>query len=96
MKKLTLTLTIIFGLISFSGQSLAWHDKTHLAVAKVAGYDAWYNAAGADIARIANLSRKLGYRLAKEDRNMTPEEAYVQLGHSASLLKAVLQHYKRI
>jgi hypothetical protein len=236
MKKLTLTLAIIFGLISFSGQSLAWHDKTHLAVAKAAGYDAWYNAAGADIAkikagdrernnhwynnnskeeitvqivldqiarynkadgledieghlygaiigalreyekdsalgkyaeyhlaycahyigdlsmplhntpyddfnerhhsindgivektildqprkiirnmykinlrddqfeadlareiaRIANLSRKLGYKLAKEDRDMTPEEAYVQLSHSASLLRSVLQHYKRI
>lgn len=236
MKKLTLTLAIIFGLMTFSGQSLAWHDKTHLAVAKVAGYDAWYNAAGADIAkikagdrerfnhwynnnrkeeitvqivlgqvpkynraypwfdaeghlygaiiaslreyekdkalgkyaeyhlaysahyigdlsmplhntpfddfnerrhsandgivektvldqpqkitrhlykitlrddhfeadlareiaRIANLSRKLGYRLEKENRDMTPEEAYVQLGHSASLLKAVLQHYKKI
>jgi hypothetical protein len=236
MNKLTLALTIIFSFISFSGQSLAWHDKTHLAVAKVAGYEAWYNAAGADIAkikagdkerfnhwynnnskeeitaqivfdqvdkynraygwfdaeghlygaiiaslrdyekdkalgkyaeyhlaysahyigdlsmplhntpyddfnerhhsindgivektildqpqkitrhlykitlrddqfeadlareiaRIANLSRKLGYKLEKEDRDMTPEEAYVQLGHSASLLKAVLHHYKKI
>ena len=237
MKKITLTLAIIFSLMSFSGQSLAWYDKTHLAVAKVAGYDAWYNAAGADIAkikagdrernnhfynnnskeeitvqmvldqvarynkadgledaeghlygaiigalrdyeknsalgkygeyhlaycahyignlsmplhntpyddfnerrprykrrhcredysrstaencqvictklicgmisfeadlareiaRIANLSRKLGYKLAKEDRDMTPEEAYMQLGHSASLLKAVLRHYKKI
>lgn len=236
MKKLTLTLAIIFGLMSFSGQSLAWHDKTHLAVVKVAGYEAWYNAAGADIAkikagdnerfnhwynnnrkeeitiqivfdqvakynrayewfdaeghllgaiigalreyerylalgkyseyhlaycahyigdlsmpfhnipyndfnerrhsindgivektildqpqkitrnvykinlrddqferdlareiaRIANLSRKLGYKLAEEDRDMTPEEAYVQLGHSTSLLKAVLKHYKKM
>jgi hypothetical protein len=235
MNKLTLTLTIIFGLMTFSGQSLAWHDKTHLAVAKVAGYEAWYNAAGADIAkikagdserfnhwynnnskeeitaqivldqvakynraygwfdveghllgaiigalreyeeysalgkysqyhlaycahyigdlsmpfhnipfdifnqnrhsindgivektifdqpqkiiphmykialrddyfeadlareiaRIANLTRHLGYKLAKEDRSLTPEEACVQLGHSASLLKAVLQHYKK-
>jgi hypothetical protein len=235
MKKLTLTLAIIFSLFLFAGQTLAWHDKTHLSVAKVAGYDAWYNVAGADIAkikagdkerfnhwynnnrkeeitaqivldqvasynkdgwldteghlygaiigalreyekdtaqgkygeyhlaycahyigdlsmpfhnipyddfnerrhsindgivektifdqpqkitkhmykinlrddnfeadlareiaRIANLSRQLGYKLAKEDRDMTPEEAYVQLGHSASLLRAVLLHYKKL
>lgn len=47
-----------------------------------------------EIARIANISRKLGYKLRDEKRSMTREEAYVQLGHSASLLKAVLQHYK--
>lgn len=46
-----------------------------------------------EIARIANLSRKLGYRLRAENRSITKEEAYIQLGHSASLLKAVLQHY---
>lgn len=44
-----------------------------------------------ETARIANLSRELGERLKKENRNMTKEEAYVQLGHSASLLKAVLK-----
>jgi hypothetical protein len=43
-----------------------------------------------EIARIANVSRKLGYILQAENRDMTREEAYVQLGHSASLLKAIL------
>jgi hypothetical protein len=43
-----------------------------------------------EIARIANITRKLGYRLEAENRNMTKEEAYTQLGHSASLLQAVL------
>jgi len=46
-----------------------------------------------EIARIANISRKLGYNLRTENRNLTQEEACIQLGHSASLLKAVLQHY---
>ena len=46
-----------------------------------------------EIARIANLSRVLGYKLRSEKRDMTRQEAYVQLGHSASLLRAVLQHY---
>jgi len=49
-----------------------------------------------EIARIANISRLLGYKLRAENRNMTPEEAYTQLGHSASLLKAVLQHYRKL
>ena len=46
-----------------------------------------------EIARIANLSRKLGYKLREEKRDMTKQEAYVQLGHSASLLRAVLLRY---
>lgn len=45
-----------------------------------------------EIARIANYSRKLGYKLKKEDRDLTKEEAYRQLGQSASLLKAVLKY----
>ncbi|MDP2853382.1 MAG: hypothetical protein Q8O28_03945 [Smithellaceae bacterium] len=47
-----------------------------------------------EIARIANISRKLGYKLRAENRSITKEEAYVQLGHSASLFKAVLQHHQ--
>jgi len=43
-----------------------------------------------EIARIANISRKLGQSLKKETRTMTKDEAYRQLGHSASLLAAVL------
>lgn len=48
------------------------------------------------IARIANLSRKLGDKLRAEKRDMTSQEAYVQLGHSASLLKAMMLHYNTI
>lgn len=36
----------------FPGILSAWHDETHLAVAKAAGYHRWYNAVGADIAKI--------------------------------------------
>lgn len=49
-----------------------------------------------EIARIANLSRKLGYQLRAENRDMTKQEAYVQLGHSASLLRAVMLRYDKI
>jgi hypothetical protein len=49
-----------------------------------------------EIARIANHARKLGYKLKKEDRDLTKEEAYRQLGQSASLLKAVLKYVDSI
>ena len=42
----------LFLLFSFPSLSFAWHDETHLAIAKAAGYQKWYNAAGADIAKV--------------------------------------------
>ncbi|MDP3260604.1 MAG: S1/P1 nuclease [Thermodesulfovibrionales bacterium] len=45
-----------------------------------------------EISRIANISRMLGIKLRTENRNMTKEEAYTQLGHSASLLRAILKY----
>ena len=49
-----------------------------------------------EISRIANISRMLGIKLRTENRNMTKEEAYTQLGHSASLLRAILRYLGRI
>lgn len=48
-----------------------------------------------EIARIANISLHLGYRLQAEDRLITRTEAYEQLGHSASLLKGILGFVKQ-
>jgi len=45
-----------------------------------------------EIARIANLSRDLGLKLKKENRDMTKDEAYNQLFHSATLLKALIAY----
>lgn len=45
-----------------------------------------------EIARIANLSIDLGYKLEDEKRLPTREEAYRQISHSASLLKAILKY----
>ena len=47
-----------------------------------------------EIARVANLSMMLGYKLERENRPLTKEEAYVQLGHSASVLRAILRQNK--
>ncbi len=48
-----------------------------------------------EIVRIANLSIDLAWKLEEEERLMTPEEAYRQLGHSASLLHGVLTYYEK-
>ena len=45
-----------------------------------------------EIARIATISTELGFRLESENRMMTREEAYRQVGYSASLLKAILKY----
>lgn len=44
------------------------------------------------IVRIARKAKDLGYRMEKENRDMTKEEAYGQLSDSASLFKAVLEY----
>jgi len=44
-----------------------------------------------EVVRIANLSLTLAHTLEKENRLLTKAEAYEQIGHSASLLKAILR-----
>lgn len=36
----------------FNSSSSAWHDETHVAIAKAAGYKKWYNSAGADMIKL--------------------------------------------
>ncbi len=43
-----------------------------------------------EVARVANLSLNLGQTLEIENRLLTKSEAYRQISHSASLLKAIL------
>ena len=43
-----------------------------------------------EIARIANLSLKLGYKLEKEGRMLFRQEAYEQISQSASLFRGIL------
>ncbi len=45
-----------------------------------------------EIAKIANVSKDLGYRMEKENRDMTQEEAYTQISKSASLFKGILKY----
>lgn len=48
------------------------------------------------VARIANLSKTLGQKLEREGRLMTRAEAYAQISHSASLLKAILGYVRSL
>jgi hypothetical protein len=58
--------------------------------------DNFENDLAREIARIANNARQLGHKLQKENRNMTKEEAYKQLGQSASLFHAVLKYLGKV
>ena len=49
-----------------------------------------------EIARVANLSMALGYRLEDENRVLTKEEAYQQLEQSGSLFRAVLDYATKL
>ena len=49
-----------------------------------------------EIARIANLSRELGYKIEGEGRLLSKEEAYTQISHSASLFRAILKYTERM
>jgi hypothetical protein len=48
-----------------------------------------------EIARIANISLELGYRIEDEGRVLTKKEAYEQMSHSISLFKAILKYAKK-
>lgn len=45
-----------------------------------------------EISRIANISLKKGYQIEDENRLLTKAEIYDQIGHSASLFKAILRY----
>lgn len=50
--RVVLVIALSLGFFLPSEGPRAWHDETHLAVAKSAGYSKWYNATGADMAKI--------------------------------------------
>jgi hypothetical protein len=91
---------IFFYIISgiFVNSSHAWFDETHLAVAKVAGYQKWFNAAGADVAKL-KMGHKEGHNhFVNNPRGtvVTPEmvlaqvEKYNQIDRSGHLYGAII------
>jgi hypothetical protein len=69
------TLLSIFFVISFSGNSYPWHDETHITIAKATGYKKWYNAAGADMAKLkaGDVEKQNHYVNNPRGTTVTPE-----------------------
>ena len=48
----SITVLAITIFLVFPSHSSAWFDETHIAIAKRAGYYKWFNACGADMAKL--------------------------------------------
>jgi hypothetical protein len=90
-----------------AGVAGAWHDQTHLAVAKAADYRAWYNAAGADIAkeRAGDVEKFNHFVDLEDDEVVSPtlplEQAVLandpndRKGHLYGAIIATIRDYKK-
>ena len=101
----------LFWVVSFFilGNSLiagAWNDETHLAIARVAGYVKWFNATGADMAKLKAGKIEGNNHYVNNPLNavITPEivfqqvERYNQIeetGHLYGAILASLRDYRR-
>ena len=74
MKRIA-TWLLVISICAFPALGWAWHDETHLAIAKAAGYEKWYNAAGADMAKLkaGNVEKKNHYMNNKPGTIVTPK-----------------------
>ena len=76
----------------------AWHDETHIAIAKVAGYHKWFNATGADMAKLkaGDIERHNHYVNNSPDTVLTPEivldqtRKYNQIDKTGHLYGAII------
>ncbi len=101
----TVVLTVLL-FLSLPGFSQAWNDKTHLAIAKAAGYPQWYNAVGPDIAKIKAGDKEVRNHSCKNppDTVITPQMIFDQVakyddkrdekGHLYGAIVASLRNYK--
>lgn len=85
--KIMRTLFTLLVLLSIVVPAHAWHDRTHIAVARVAGYNRWYNATGADMAKLKAGKRESynHYFDNTSDREITPLLVIDQAGRYNSL-----------
>jgi hypothetical protein len=72
-------LTVLFITI-FVGNSYPWHDETHIAIAKTSGYKKWYNATGADMAKLKAGRKERYNHYVNNSRGtiVTPEMVFKQ------------------
>ena len=100
-----LALMLLITLASFESAK-AWHDETHIAIAKVTGYKKWFNATGADMAKLkaGKIERHNHYVYNSPDTMVTPEMVLNQVekynqndvkGHLYGAIIASLRDYIR-
>ena len=81
IKYTVITLLSIFFVIGFYGNSYPWYDETHIAIAKATGYKKWYNATGADMAKLkAGRKEELNHYVNNSRETIvTPEMVFEQI-----------------
>ena len=81
MKKRLKALILTVILLSYSLPAWAWHDETHVAIAKVAGYAKWFNATGADMIKVkaGDIERRNHYVNNPRNTIVTPEMVMEQV-----------------
>ena len=88
--------------------SWAWHDETHVAIAKAAGYAKWFNATGADMIKVKarSIEKRNHYVNNPRGTTVTPTQIYAQVvkyngtddpvGHLYGAIIASIRDYVRI
>lgn len=105
IKKIFVILLIATFLL-YPAVSPAWHDETHLAIVKAAGYYKWYNSAGADMAKIkaGHIEGHNHYVNNPKETVITPELVFSQVdkyntfdpfGHLYDAIIASLREYQK-
>ena len=101
-------LCLVIVMCFFATSATGWHDETHLAVAKAAGYYKWYNAVGADMAKIkaGSIERYNHYFDNPKNVAVTPQlvldqidkynDKYDKVGHLYGAIIASLRAYRSI
>jgi hypothetical protein len=102
-----ITIVSIFLITAFAGNSYPWHDETHIAIAKAAGYKKWFNAVGADMAKLKAGDVEKFNHYADNPRGtvVTPEMVFEQVkrynraddpeGHLYGAIIASIRDYLR-
>jgi hypothetical protein len=78
---LIISLVTVFFIAILYGNAYPWHDETHIAIAKVTGYVKWFNATGADMAKLkAGKVESLNHYLNNPRGTVvTPEVVFKQI-----------------
>jgi hypothetical protein len=70
----------VFLIAILYGNSYSWHDETHIAIVKASGYRKWFNATGADMAKLkaGNAERYNHYVNNSRGTTVTPRSVLQQ------------------